>query len=136
VDAGHPQTERRELRGLIVHEGDERGYDQRCAAAGQRRKLVAEALTGARGHYKEDIAACGGSLADLLLMGAEGAVTEDAMQKLGEGLGLLKGRHRLRLSSHNLCLPRLLGLGPARVLRCRARLDSAVRSSQPLPIPL
>jgi hypothetical protein len=37
-------------------------------------------------------------------MGSKGAVTEDAMKKLGEGFGLYKRGHQLRLSSHNLCL--------------------------------
>jgi hypothetical protein len=55
--------------------------------------LVAEALAGSGGHDQEDVAAGCGGLADYLLVGAKLAVTEDAVEELGEGLGLLERGH-------------------------------------------
>ena len=49
--------------------------------------MVTEALAGSSGHDEEDVATGGGGLADYLLVGAEVAVTEDAVKELGEGLG-------------------------------------------------
>jgi hypothetical protein len=39
-----------------------------------------------------------------LLVGAEVAVTEDAVEELGEGFGLRESWHWLGLSSHIVCL--------------------------------
>jgi hypothetical protein len=56
-------------------------------AAGERGELVAEALAGACGHDEQDVATGGGGFADVTLVGAEVAVTEDAVEELGEGFG-------------------------------------------------
>ena len=93
VDAGDTEAEGGELGGLVVHEGDERADDQCGAVASEGRELVAEALAGSSRHDEKDVAAAGGGLADDLLVRAKLAVTEDAVQKLGEGLGLLKRGH-------------------------------------------
>ena len=93
VDAGDAEAEGGELGGLVIHEGDERGDDESGAAASEGGELVAEALAGSGGHDEEDVATGGGGLADLLLMGSEGAVTEDAVKELGEGFGLLECGH-------------------------------------------
>jgi hypothetical protein len=87
VDAGYAEAEGGELGGLVVHEGDERGDDQGRAAAREGWELVAEAFAGSCGHDEEDVATGGGGLADHLLVGAEVAVTEDAVEEFGEGLG-------------------------------------------------
>ena len=107
VDAGDAEAEGGELGGLVVHEGDERGDDERGAAAGEGGELVAEALAGSGGHDEQDVAAGGGGFADGLLVGAEVAVAEDAVEELGEGLGWLERGHCFVLSSH----------GPARTAR-------------------
>ncbi len=93
MDSGDAEAEGGELGGLVVHEGDERGDDQRRAAAGEGGELVAEALAGSGGHDEEDVAPGGGGFADHLLVGAEVAVTEDAVEELGEGLGWLERGH-------------------------------------------
>jgi hypothetical protein len=93
VDSGYAEAEGGELGGLVVHEGDERADDERGAAAGQSGELVAEALAGSGGHDEEDVATGGGGLADHLLVGAEVAVAEDAVEELGEGLGWLERGH-------------------------------------------
>jgi len=78
--------------GLVVHEGDQ-GRDDECGrvvsgtAAGERGELVAEALAGSCGHDEQDVSAGGCGLADVALVGAEVAVTEDAVEELGESFG-------------------------------------------------
>ena len=67
------------------------GRDDECrvvsAAASERGELVAEALAGSGGHDEQDVAARGCGLADLVLVGAEVAVTEDAVEEFREGFG-------------------------------------------------
>ena len=58
-----------------------------CAATGERRELVAEALAGTRGHDEEHVTTRGCGLADVALVGAEVAVAEDALEEFGEGFG-------------------------------------------------
>jgi hypothetical protein len=88
VDPRDTQPEDGELGRLVLHECDERADDESGSAARKSRELVAEAFSGAGGHDEEHVATGGCSLADLLLMWAKFAVTEDAMQELGEGFGL------------------------------------------------
>jgi hypothetical protein len=88
MDAGDAEAEGGELGGLVVHEGDEWADDERSPSACEGGELIAEALAGAGGHDQEDIVTSGCGLAYLLLMRAKLAVTEDAMQELGEGFGL------------------------------------------------
>ena len=57
------------------------------AAAGERGELVAEAFAGSCGHDEQDVAAGGCSLADLALVGAEVAVTEDAVKDFWKCFG-------------------------------------------------
>ena len=61
----------------------------RCGrrTAGERGELVAEALAGSCGHDEQDVATGGCGLADLALVGAEVAVTEDAVKDFREGFG-------------------------------------------------
>ena len=84
----YAEAERGKFRGLVVHEGDERGDDEGCAASGERGELVAEGFARAGGHDEQDVAAIGGGFADLLLVRAEVAVAEDSMEQGGEGFGL------------------------------------------------
>ncbi len=80
VDAGDAEACGGELGGLVVHQRDERGDDQRRAAAGDGGELIAEGLAGSGGHDEQDVAAVGGGAADGLLVGA----------KRGEAEGLVK----------------------------------------------
>ena len=93
VDTGDTKAESGEFLGLVVHEGDEGGDDQSCALASEGGELVAEGFSGAGGHDEEDVAAFGGGFADLLLMGAEVSMAEDAVEELLEGFGLGGGWH-------------------------------------------
>jgi len=105
MDAGYAEAERGELRGLVIHEGDEWGDDEGCAASGERGKLIAEGFARAGGHDEKDVAAVGCGFTDLLLVGAEVAVAEDAVEQGGEGFGLgERCGHGLRLVSHIVCL--------------------------------
>ena len=105
VNAGDAEAEGGELGGLVVHEGDEGGDDEGGAAAREGGELVAEGLSGAGGHDEQDVAAGGGGFADELLVGAEVAVAEDAVEEVGEGFGLGgDARHGMRLCSHIVCL--------------------------------
>ena len=88
VDTGDTEAESGEFLGLVVHEGDEGRDDQSCALASEGGELVAEGFSGAGGHDEEDVAAFGGGFADLLLMGAEVSMAEDAVEELLEGFGL------------------------------------------------
>ena len=72
VDAGDAEAGGGELGGLVVHEGDEGGDDERGAAAGDGGELVAEGFACSGGHDEEDVAAVGGGAADGFLVGAEG----------------------------------------------------------------
>ena len=81
VDAGYAEAEVGELGGLVVHEGDERGDDERGASAGDGGELVAEGLAGSGGHDEEDVAAVGGGAADGFLIGAEGAWPKVLMEE-------------------------------------------------------
>ncbi len=110
MDAGDAEAEGGELGGLVVHEGDEGRDDQRGAAAGEGGELVAEALAGAGGHDEQDVATGCCGLADDLLVRTELAVTEDAVEELGEGFGLLKRGHCLRLSSHGRARTAVVGM--------------------------
>ena len=76
VDAGDAEAGGGELGGLVVHEGDERGDDERGASAGDGGELVAEGFAGSGGHDEQDVAAVGGGAADGLLIGAEGGEAE------------------------------------------------------------
>ena len=69
MDAGDAQAGGGELGGLVVHEGDQRGDDQRGSSAGDGGELVAEGLAGSGGHDEQDVAAFGGGAADGLLIG-------------------------------------------------------------------
>jgi hypothetical protein len=105
VDAADAQAVGGELGGLIVHEGDEGGDDERSAGfarklAGDGGELVAEALAGAGGHDEENVAAVGGGAADGFLVGAEGGETEGALEQGGE-VGHCSGGSRL--VSHGWC---------------------------------
>jgi hypothetical protein len=98
VDAGDAEAEVAELGGLVVHEGDEGRDDEGGAgvaggSASEGWELVAEAFAGSGGHDEEGIATGGCGFADLLLVGAEGSVTEDAVKEFGEGLGWLQRGH-------------------------------------------
>ena len=81
VDAGDAEAVCGELGGLVVHERDERGDDERGALAGDGGKLVAEAFAGAGGHDEEDVAAVGGGAADGFLVGAEGGEAEGGAEE-------------------------------------------------------
>ena len=96
MDPGDSEAEGGELGGLIIHERDERADDERGPAAGEGWELVAETLAGSSGHDEQDIATGGSSLAYHLLVCTEVAVTEDAVEKLGEGLGWVERGHVLR----------------------------------------
>ena len=87
MNACDAKAERDEFGCLVFHEGDERGDHQRCAAAGKRGQLIAEALAGASGHDQQQVAARDGGTANFFLIGAEGGEAEDRVQKLGEVAG-------------------------------------------------
>jgi len=131
VDAGDAEAEGGELGGLVVHEGDERRDDQGRSSASESGELVAEALAGSGGHDEEDVATGGGGLADHLLVGAEVAVTEDAVEKLGEGLGWLERGHLLRFIFAWCCAHG----EELRVVRPvdRGPMEKGVRWGTPLP---
>ena len=93
VNTGDTETECGEFLGLVVHEGDEGRDDQSCALTSEGGELVTEGFSGAGGHDEEDVAAFGGGFADLLLVGAEVLVAEDAVEELLEGFGLGGGWH-------------------------------------------
>lgn len=89
VDAGNAEVEVGEFMGLVVHEGDQGGDDQRGAVfsggpPGKRGQLVAEAFARAGGHDEKHVAAGGGGFADGLLVRAEVAVAEGLMKELAE----------------------------------------------------
>ena len=69
------------LRGLVVHQGDERANDEGGAFAGECGQLVTEALAGAGGHNEEDVSAGGRGEADSFLVGAEVGKTEGLVEK-------------------------------------------------------
>jgi hypothetical protein len=56
-------------------------------ATGECGELVAEALAGSCGHDEQDVTAGGCGFADVALVGAEVAVTEDAMEEFGKSFG-------------------------------------------------
>ena len=87
MDAGDAQAEGGELGGLIVHEGDEGLMTSARAAAGDGGELVAERFACSCGHDEEDVAAGDGGAADVCLVGAEVAMTEDAVEEFGESCG-------------------------------------------------
>jgi hypothetical protein len=55
VDAGDTEAQIVKLRRLVVHQGDQRGDDQRRAAARNRGQLVAERLARARRHHEQHV---------------------------------------------------------------------------------
>jgi hypothetical protein len=57
------------------------------SAAGERRELVAETLASSCGHHEQNVATGGCGFADVALVGAEVAVTEDAVEEFGESFG-------------------------------------------------
>ena len=117
----YAEAERGKFRGLVVHEGDERGDDEGRAASGERGELVAEGFARAGGHDEQDVAAIGCCFADLLLVGAEVAVAEDAVEQSGEGFGLGgDSGHGLRLVSHIVCLWEIV------CIRCGHRVSSSL----------
>ena len=81
------EAERRELGGLVVHEGDERGDDEGGAAAGDGGELVAEGLASSGGHDEQDVAAVGGGAADRFLVGAEGTKPKARPRMAARGWG-------------------------------------------------
>jgi hypothetical protein len=81
VDAGHAEAERVELGCLVVHQRDQRRDDQRCAAARNRRQLVAERFARARRHHQQHIEPLHRRAAYRLLVHAESAKTEALLQQ-------------------------------------------------------
>ena len=98
VDALRPQAQRLELRDLVLHERDERGDDERRAAAGEAGELVAERLAGAGGHDEEHVAALRGGAAHGLLVRPEGgeaeALAQEASRRVGRGTRPVPGSRR------------------------------------------
>ena len=81
VDAGDAEAKGGELGGLVVHERDEWGDDERGAAAGDGGKLVAERLACAGGHDQQHVAAVCGGAADGLLVGAKAGEAEGGVEE-------------------------------------------------------
>ena len=81
MDAGHVQAQRRELGGLIVHEGDEGRNDQRRAPQSDGRKLITKRLAGTGGHDQQQVLASESGAADRFLIGAEAGKAEDRAQQ-------------------------------------------------------
>ena len=52
MDASYAKAKLRQLRGLILHERNEWADDERGAATSDGGQLVAEGLSGTRGHHK------------------------------------------------------------------------------------
>ncbi len=94
VDAGDAEAEGGELGGLVVHEGDERGDDERGAAAGDGGELVAEAFAGAGGHDEEDVAPSVAASQTASWLARKLAVAEGAVEQGGEVCALWGGGHR------------------------------------------
>ena len=84
VDAGDAEGEGGEFRGLVVHEGDERGDDECGASAGDGGELVAEGFSCSGGHDEENVATVGGGSADGFLISAKGFVAEGLVEQGGE----------------------------------------------------
>ncbi len=89
VDAGDAQTVGGELRGLVVHEGDEGADDEggvegALAGAGHGGKLVAQTFAGAGRHDEEHVLTPGEGAADGFLILTEGGVAEGGMENWEE----------------------------------------------------
>ena len=89
VNARDAKAEGSELRGLVIHQGDERGDDKGGAGfsgglPGDGWELIAERFARAGGHYKQDVAADGCGLANDFLIGAEGREAEGVSQQMSE----------------------------------------------------
>ena len=104
VDERHGDFERLELIDLVLHQGDERGDNQRQPIQDQGRQLVAEALPPARGHHAETVAACQHGRNDFLLAGPERRQPE--LRQIGFQIALGVARHGVplyRVSLGRLC---------------------------------
>jgi hypothetical protein len=71
VDEGGGQVARVQCVHLILHQGDERGDDDRHALAHERGELVAERLAAARRHHDDRVVAFEDGLDDFALARAE-----------------------------------------------------------------
>lgn len=80
VDAGDVEPERGKLGGLVVHQSDERGDDQRGASASKGGQLIAERFAGTCRHDQKHIAAIDGGAANGLLVGAKRVEAEALLQ--------------------------------------------------------
>ncbi len=93
VEESGPHPEGGQRVHLVLHQRDEGRDDDARAFSDQRRDLVAERLAAAGRHQHEGVAAADDLLDDLLLLTAEGAVAEHAVQYLQSvgGLGGVGG---------------------------------------------
>ena len=101
VEEAGPHAEHGQRVHLVLHERDQRRDDHAGALAHQRGDLVAQRLAAAGRHQRDRVAAGADMLDDLLLLAAEGVVTEHAVQHLGRRVALgarppgdSTGRHR------------------------------------------
>jgi hypothetical protein len=84
VDASDSEAGSGELGGLVVHEGDEWGDDESCAAARDGGQLVAKGFSRSGGHDEQNIATVGGGATDSFLIGAKGREAEGLVEQGGE----------------------------------------------------
>ena len=82
VEESRPHAEHGQRVDLILHERDQRRDDHAGALAHQRRDLVAQRLAAAGRHQRDRVPAGADVLDDLLLLPAERAVPEHAVQDL------------------------------------------------------
>ncbi len=92
VDAGDAEAACAELGRLVLHERDQRADDQRRAAAGNGRQLIAERFACAGGHDQQQVAPGDGGAADLLLIRAKGREAEGAGEQIVEAASFRRGR--------------------------------------------